>query len=226
MVIIRSIGLCLLCVSTSWSITVGQTDDFEDGTTQSWAWGRTGFGGPEVVSDGQPAENLYLQNESFGGSDAPGSRMAIINREQWTGDFIGAGVTAIRLDAINLGPNFAFEDMTLRLGFSSDSALQGSGRVVTNDGFQLLRDGGWQELVFDLSNLTAIAGSDLEEVMSSVTEMRIMSAEQPMFTGDRFIARLGIDDLQAVPEPHSCGAMLLALMLFASFSRTTGKHKI
>ena len=68
------------------SCAIAQTDDFQDGTTQNWAWGMPGVGGPENVAGGQGgATDLYIQNESFGGDDAPGTRMTIINRAQWDG---------------------------------------------------------------------------------------------------------------------------------------------
>lgn len=206
--------------TTAWAITVGQTDDFQDGTTKQWAWGRTGFGAPENVSGGQGgASDLYMQNESFGGDDAPGTRMTIFNRDQWIGDYLGQGISAINLDAINLGPNFAFKDMNLRLAFSSNTALVGGGRVVTSSSFLLERDAGWQSLTFDLSpsSLTPLAGSVVTEVMSSVSEVRIISAEQPSFIGDQFIARLGVDNISALPEPSSLA--LLAMCLSLGFSR-------
>lgn len=199
-----------------FAIELGHIDDFEDGTEQNWIWGRGGFGGPVAISGGQQG-SIYLETESFGGDDAPGSRMAIINREQWTGDFLAAGVHAIRLDAFNDGPNFAFADLALRIGFSSESASIGSGRVVTTDVFRLARGDGWQTFEFDLTDLTSIAGSDAREVLSSVSEMRIISAEEPRFIGDQFIARLGLDNIAAVavPEPNSWDLSWASLLGFA-----------
>lgn len=199
------------------AVVVGQVDDFQDSTEQNWAWGRIGVGGPENVSPGQGGvSDLFLQNESFGGDDAPGTRMAILNEVQWTGDFLTAGIKEIRLDAINLGPNFAFEDMYLRIAFSSDTALTGSGRVVTNDSFLLTRDSGWHELLFGLdpaTDLIALAGSDIPEVMSSVSQMRIISAELPSFIGEQNIARLGVDNITGLPEP---GTIVLLLIMGVS----------
>jgi len=146
------------------AVMVGQVDDFDDGTEQNWMWGRSGFGGP-VAQTGSFDGSVFLQTESFGGGDAPGSRLVLINREQWTGDYIANGIGLIAFDAINEGPNFAFD---------------------------------------------GIAGSDVTEVLSSVSELRILSSEDPDFLGDQFIARLGLDNITAiaVPEP---GAMVLLL---------------
>lgn len=184
------------------AVEVGQTDDFEDGTEQNWIWGREGFGGPVAVLI-EPSVSTYLETESFGGDDAPGSRMAILNREQWTGDYRAAGINSIRLDAVNDGPNFAFEDVVVRIAFSSSTATTGSGRVVSEEGYLLSRGDGWQALEFDLTKLAPIAGSSVPEVMSSVSEMRIISAAEPDFIGDQIIARLGVDNISAVnvPEP-------------------------
>ncbi len=171
-----------------------------------------------------------METESFGGDDAPGSRMAVINREQWTGDFIEAGIDAIHLDALNDGPNFAFEDMTIRLGFSSNSASIGSGRVVTTQGFPIARDAGWQQFQFDMNNLTAISGSSIPEVMSSVTEMRIISAAEPEFIGEQIIARMGIDNITAVstatvPEPSMGWAWWGIIVLVFNRLRLAGRTK-
>lgn len=206
--------LVAICPLSAGAVAIGQVDDFQDGSTQQWMWGRAGGGGPENIGGGQGgAADLYLQNESFGGDDAPGSRMAIFNRGQWTGDFLAQGINAISLDAINLGPNFVYRDMNLRLAFSSNTALEGGGRVVTSTSFLLTRDSGWHHLVFDLDpgSLMPLAGSSVTEVMSAVSEMRIISAAQPMFTGDQFIARLGVDNISSVPEPGTASLMVLGV---------------
>lgn len=213
------IGFALICgTSATQAIELGQIDDFEDGTEQGWIWGRSGFGGPIAFSD--ESVSTYLETESFGGDDAPGSRMALLNRDQWTGDYVTAGVSVIRLDALNDGPNFAFSDMTVRLAFFSETSSVGSGRVVTSEGFAIARDSGWQELEFNLDNLTPVEGSEVTEVMRSVSEMRIVSAVEPRFIGDQILARLGVDNITAgtaavVPEPKMgivwCVGFLLVL---------------
>lgn len=186
----------------SVAIELGQVDDFEGGTELNWVWGRSGFGGPVAISG--ESLSTYLESESFGGDDAPGSRMALLNREQWTGDYLAAGVSAIRLDALNDGPNFAFSDLTVRIAFSSNSASVGSGRVVSSEGYRLDRGDGWQTLEFDLTQLLPIEGSNVTEVMRSVSEIRIISANEPRFIGDQILARLGVDNISAgtvvVPE--------------------------
>lgn len=227
------VSFAFILPSASWAVSLSEFDDFEDGTVENWIWGRTGFGGPEVVMGGPDGENdSYLQIESFGGSDAPGTRMAAINREQWTGDFLAAGVKTIRMDAINLGPNFAFNDLTVRLAFSSTSATLGSGRVVTTVGHFLPQESGseWQEIEFSLdpmTDLTAVAGSDITEVMRSVSEMRILSSEEPSFLGDQFIARIGVDNIAvvSVPEPKSCMMLIVAATTFIQLVRRRRHRK-
>jgi hypothetical protein len=207
--------LVATCPLSAGAVAIGQIDDFQDGSTLQWMWGRAGGGGPENV-DGGPggAADRFLQNESFGGDDAPGSRMAIFNRDQWTGDFLAKGIDVISLDAVNLGPNFVYQDINLRLAFSSNTALEGGGRVVTDASFLLTRGSGWQHLVFDLdpASLVPLAGSSVTEVMSAVSEMRIISAAQPMFTGEQVIARLGVDNISTVPEPGSAGLLVFGLV--------------
>lgn len=203
------------------AVTPGQVDDFENSTEMGWKWGISGYGGPESLDDGGPngIGDGYLQTESFGGGDAVGSRMVLINRDQWTGDY--AGVGSIRLDAANLGPNFAFKDMVVRIAFSSVTAPQGSGRVVTSAGLALPRDSGWQQMEFSLdpADLVGISGSDVTEVMTSVSEMRILSASEPRFIGDQFAARLAVDNITAVPVPEPTLPMMAIVAIALSFCR-------
>jgi len=57
----------------------------------------------------------YLLLQSLGGQ-GPGSRLSVGNLDPpWTGDYAAAGVTVIRLDAINLGQT----DLYLRFGFEA-----------------------------------------------------------------------------------------------------------
>ena len=113
--------------------------------------------------------------------------------------------------------------MHVRLAFSSSTALEGSGRVATTSSFLIERDTGWHHLTFDLSPaaITPLAGSNVVEVMSSVSEARIISADQPAFIGDQFIARLGVDNITAitVPEPDASMLMGLSILLIAIPSR-------
>ena len=69
------------------AISLGQVDDFQDGTTQGWQ------GTPPInVSDSGPegpGDRALLVSSSGGGG--PGSRLITYNRSQWKGDWIASG---------------------------------------------------------------------------------------------------------------------------------------
>ena len=80
------------------AVTLGQIDDFEDGTTQGWVVG-IGTGAtspvpPVAVATGGPdgADDGYLLLTSVGGFGA-GSRLAVINATQWAGDYTTSGIS-------------------------------------------------------------------------------------------------------------------------------------
>ena len=81
-----------------------QRDDFQDGTTQGWTTGGANPNPPTWVSDGGPegVGDGFLRVEGNGSSGAGGNLVAF-NSAQWTGDYLAAGVTAIRADLRNLG---------------------------------------------------------------------------------------------------------------------------
>ena len=107
---------------SAWALSIGQQDNFEDGTTQGWvvALGGAAHPRPPVnIPSGGPtgAGDNFLFLTALGGQ-GPGSRLTVINVSQWTGDFIAAGISGVRMDLINLGPT----DLNLRLLFSDESA--------------------------------------------------------------------------------------------------------
>ena len=100
--------------------TVGQIDDFEDGTTQGWVVGLFGATPPNPPTNeptGGPAgvDDNFLQYASTGTSGA-GSKMIIQNVDsRWLGDFTTAGVVRIKMDVRVTGA-----DLDLRVSLTGD----------------------------------------------------------------------------------------------------------
>src|SRR5258706_2983860 len=84
---------------TTQAVTLGQIDDFQDGSAQNW---QTGVGPVANVANGGPAGigDHYMQTVSTGrfGSD---SRLTVFNTSQWQGDYIDAGITTLTMDLNN-----------------------------------------------------------------------------------------------------------------------------
>jgi hypothetical protein len=202
-------------------IIIGQTDDFEDDTTQDWEAGPgIAFPNPNppvnVPNDGPAGGgDNFLQITSNGGSRA-GSRLVAFNKNQWTGNYLSVGVTALTADLNNLGA----ADLNIRL------LLTGiGGNFVSASSIDLAPSSGWQSVVFPLGPTDLTGGLDLSATLSAVSELRIL--HNPVAsTGPppQLLAQLGVDNLTAVPEPATVILLAfggLSLAVFAWRRRAT-----
>src|SRR3954447_19404395 len=87
-----------LAVPARADLTLGQTDTFEDRTTQGWTAGGIIPGTvvpvpPTNIPTGGPAgvDDNFLQLTALGG-DGPGSRLSSFNLSRWSGDYLAAGI--------------------------------------------------------------------------------------------------------------------------------------
>ena len=215
----RCITLIVLLTGTTSAVTLFQMDDFSNGTA-GWIEGNPSPNPPVATGIGND-NNPFLRNDSSGGG-GPGSRMAMYNDLQWTGDFIGGGITAIRLEAGTFGP----ETINLRLAFN------GAGGWFTTDAVPLINndplDPQWRLLTFSLlpNELTHVGQGNgvFADTMGNVTRMEIYSGGSflsagSLIRGEAINASLLLDQIQAIPEPSS--TLLLMLIAVAAFTRRT-----
>jgi hypothetical protein len=200
-------------------ITLGQLDDFQDGTLMNWGGGASlqnmPDGGPGGLSD------RFLQVQSFGGIGG-GSRLATFNSVQWSGDYTAAGVTHIDVWLRNLGQT----DLQMRVVLFD---LTGTDERWTSTVAHNLPVGGaWQRLKFSLleQDLTRVQGSGTyANLMADVD--RLMFRHQagiPDAEGDSIAAIAGIDNVRAaVPEPASLAAFALGSLALLRRKRSA-KH--
>jgi hypothetical protein len=187
--ILAGITWTLLASAAALAVSLGQTDDFQAGTTQGWTSGPAnpnppvwvGAGGPDGVGDG------FLRVEANGGNAAGGNLVAF-NTTQWAGDYLGAGVGAVRVDLRNLGAS----PLVVRL------LLEGpGGGYYSIDASALRADSGWRGVTFQLGAAALSGGFDAEATLSSVTKLRILHA--PTLAGVEPVdGVLGIDNITAV----------------------------
>ncbi|MFO1318923.1 MAG: PEP-CTERM sorting domain-containing protein [Burkholderiales bacterium] len=209
-----SIAACGV-IPPAFAITSGRTDAFEDGTTQGWSIGAGGSGpaAPVNVPDGGPAGigDGFLRLTSLGGA-GPGSRLVAFNGAQWTGDYLAAGLTAVRMDLINLGTT------DLNLGLS----LNGS--AYTKTFLALPAESGWRTATFSLlpADLDAGFGS-AADVLASVNQLRIFHGLPTgvglPFPGPAVVASLGVDNIAAIPEPGTWALLVAGLGITALGAR-------
>jgi len=187
--------LCALLAAPAAAPAVecGQSDDFEDGTTQGWEEGAFSPNPPTNVPNGGPggAGDNYLRNVSSGGH-GPGSKMVMYNLTQWIGDYLSAGVTRVEADVANFGAT----PLAVRVGVEGTLT-----RFVSTDGAAIPADGQWYHVVFDLSasGMTLTLGTEtLTTVLSNVEQFRILSSADPAWEGDAIVGTMGVDNITAV----------------------------
>jgi len=207
--------------SVAGAVTIGQIDDFEQGTFQNWQMGAAVPINSHLtnIADGGPAGigDNYLQVNSNGTFTA-GGRLTLFNSLQWTGDYIAAGITTI---VMNLNNFSSSESLNLRLaingGVTDHLGNVTGGLFSTQASVSLDSSSGWTQVSFSLrpdnlvpvSRLNFTTGNDVLSTLANVTELRLINGNIPSWTGDPVTATIGIDNISAVPLPA-------AIFLFVS----------
>lgn len=197
----------LLCQSQSaFSITLGQIDDFQDGSTMGWMEGFASPNPPFNNANGGPGGigDHSLRNISSGAGGA-GGKMVMFNNAQWTGDYLTAGVDQI---SMLMRADSSGSALIMRI------AIEGiaGNRYVTDTSFEfnLPADDAYHPVVFNLNaaELVQVGGvQNLNDVLMNVTELRILHATGPAWQGGSIPATLDVDNVTAlnsmIPEPST-----------------------
>jgi hypothetical protein len=190
-------------------VMLGQVDTFSNGNSAFW----TGGLGPLVIDNGGPAGlgDRYLEVTADGSGS--GGKINIYNREQWLGDYLAAGVTAVSMDL----RNFSAQTLQMRIAFKTGSGPTAPGYVTTVP-VSIPNDGAWHRAVFPLqaSAFTGINGPEnFNSVLSLLTqEFRILHSTTASLTGNTLVGRLGVDNVQAIPAPSAAWVLGLGLVGF------------
>lgn len=224
-------GLLLLPCGLAAGASLGQVDEFGDGTLQGWAMGRQSItdthmqnvttGGPAGSGDG------YLEVTSDNTSVA-GGRPTFFNQVQWTGDYLAAGITAIAMDLKNFTST---APLTLRLAIEGGPSVLVGGLFATSTSVTLTSGSDWTHVVFSLapedlvpvSGLSGTTGNDVMAALGTVLELRLLNSAAPDWNGDPVGAVLGVDNIRAVPLPPAAvlfGSGLLGLLVPARRRRS------
>lgn len=196
---ILGISMAMAITSGALAITNGQVDDFQGGTVMGWSEGFLSPNPPIVNIDGGPtgSGDHSLRNLSSGGLGS-GSKMAMFNTSQWTGDYLAAGVQQIDL---MMKASSSGSSLMMRIAISTPG-VPATWYASTN-AFALPNDDQWYLVSFGLTaaDLTLVQGTGtLNDVLANVTELRLVSAAGgPNFRGDALVATLNVDNLKAGP---------------------------
>ena len=206
---IAALAAGLAVSAPSLAIIAGQQDDFQSGTSAFWAGGG---GGPIIVETGGPdgAGDRFMQASSDGAGS--GGRMSIYNREQWLGDYLTAGVTAIEMDL----KNFGSQTLSMRVGFKLFSS-PGSPGVVSRVPISLPADGQWHRTTFlltmDAMQILGTPTGGYEGMLGgNAAEFRLLHSTSASLTGNNIVSQLGVDNVTAIPTPAT--GLLVALAVF------------
>lgn len=223
-----TLALWLAPTAARAGVSFGQIDDFQSDTA-GWQQGHVAPinpNPPTVISTGGPAGSgdPYLQNVSSGGF-GPGSKQVMFNRLQWTGNFVSAGVTRVTAELQNSGTT----PLAMRVWVSGGTL---GGQYGSTSALALPPDGQWHAVTFDLSaaGMSAVSATDtLANVMTSVTEFRILSAAfGPGEHGDNIASTLGVDEIRATTIPgdanHDNTVNFSDLLTLAQHYGTSNAH--
>lgn len=203
---------------------LGQVDDFEDGTTQGWRINLLGIGSPPAevlpvnIPDGGPGGDGdgFLRMTSLG-TAGPGGRLVALNLDdRWTGNYLASGVSALRMDLNNLGTT----DLALRILFERTDGGPPTDIAWSTLPVLLPAGGGWTTATFDIrpDDLTAGLGS-IHDALEFASVIRIFHSPASEFPGPPTVAVLGVDNIQAVPEPASWRMVVAGLLGLAALGR-------
>ncbi len=213
----RHVLLCsilMLAAGTVPADLLMQADTF-DTDAEGWTTGALGThystGGPAGVGDG------YF--EVGRNPDFP-FHIALVNRLQWTGDYLASGVTGLEMD---LNQTAGPDQVRVRL------MVWGSGGLWASSGVTTVASG-WNHYAFGLtaSNLVFVnsdtdspAGSGggsgvLADTLAQVNAIQLRHdyaiPTPPGSHPEHIAAYLGVDNIAAVPEPATLGYLLTAGM--------------
>lgn len=221
MVLLLLIGLA---PGLAWGLSIGQRDTFQDGSTNGWSVSLLDISNPSPpvnIPTGGPggAGDGFLQITAVGGASS-GNQLSAINVRQWTGDYIAAGITTIRMDLRNFGP----DDLSLRLLLSDTIGGSATNAAFSTVALLLPAEGDWVTGLFPISpsDLTPGAGS-VAAALQHVVELQLYHSVGATLPGASATATLGVDNITATPEPTS--VVLLGSGLLALYSLKTWRGR-
>ena len=192
-----------LAAAPASAITLGHSDNFEDGSLQGWSNGPGNPVPPQNITSGGPAGSgdAYLLTSSSG-IGGPGGRMVLISGPDWGGNYPLAGVTGLAMDLYNMGGT----ELNLRLLLEGPAGVSAYSTVPV----VLSPGSGWTHVTF-----STVAGAFTGQgalALAAATQLRLFHSTAG-FPGDATAAVLAVDNVTAVPEAGSAWLLLAGLAM-------------
>ncbi|MEM9884510.1 MAG: T9SS type A sorting domain-containing protein [Bacteroidota bacterium] len=189
-----SLLFCFTSHLVNAQVSAGQIDDFNDGTFQSWAQG----------AGSQGLANVANQLEITADGAGQNGRIVAFNSNQWSGDYLTAGVERI---SIKLNNTSASTTLNVRLSFGSQQSANNGTWFTTTDVATIAAGSGQQEATFSLAaaDMTFVRGTnDYNALFSNVAFVRIINSSAANSNqGDFVVATLLVDDITALTNNTS-----------------------
>jgi hypothetical protein len=194
--------LLMLLIPANAAVTLNQVENFT--TLGGWGSGSTANPNPPaILADSGPLGigDSALKITANGGS-AAGSRLVALNTSAWAGDYSGQGIVSLAASLRNMGAT----SLSIRVAFN------GPGGWFVTTVAPVAAFVGWTQQVFDIrpASLLSAGGANAATTMAAVSETRILHSTTVDFKGADVSNSFLVDNLRAVPEPHSCTLLLIA----------------
>ncbi|MEZ6193467.1 MAG: PEP-CTERM sorting domain-containing protein [Phycisphaerales bacterium] len=184
-----------LSATQAFGVTLGQTDNFNDGSLQNWASGDINPNPPVNVADvGQGGVGDHVMNVlSNAEGGGPGAQPVVFNTVQWTGDYLAAGITEITLDINNLSAIPIHPGLEVR---------GPGGNLFTLTGATVPANSGWVSVSISLDPSNFVGGNALL-TLAGVTELRFREIQAGATVVPSAATSAYYDNITAAPEPAS-----------------------
>lgn len=162
----------------------------------------------DALSPGNP----YLSVDADG-SGVKGKAITFNPTAEWTGDYLSAGITEVRLDVANMSE---FDTLQLRVAIGNRASPMQSGGSwwVSSLPVTIPTTSGWSQVSISLKEADLVrVGNEMGELgtdtyaetFGDVRNIRLLSANLPLGAiGDEFIGTVAMDNISlVVPEPST-----------------------
>lgn len=216
---LRMLAIAWLLATPASAITLGQVDNFQNGTLQGWSGGAGGGGALVNRPNGGPAGagDRYLE------VDSNGFALGTFNTIQWSGNYAAAGVSSVRFNLNNAGP----AAVSLRVMIFTPGCEGAPGTCTawtSTSATPLAAASGWVTANFSLSEaqMTRVLGAaSFPATLQNVERLLLRhddGAPNPPGPPVPMVdAVLGVDNV--MPEPSALAGLAAGVLLLAGLWR-------